>query len=441
MNDKTERAVASGLPVRSIRLTVVEGASSGDSSVFSEDRVSVGSADSNQVVISQPTVSRYHLELRREGAAVRVTDLGSTNGTRIGNVSVRDASVSVALPAKLTLGDVAVKLEDGEVVLQDLHQGEELGGLRGRSASMRRVMDNVRTLSQSDVSVLLIGESGTGKELLAQAIHDESERKDSPFVVVDCAAIPPSLFAAELFGHERGAFTGAERQRAGALERAQGGTVFLDEIGELPPSLQASLLGALERRRFVRLGGQQEVPVDVRLVSATNRDLRKDVNAGTFRLDLFYRVAVVLLDIPPLRQRTEDIEVLVRHFAEQAGAADEVDSLFPPELMQELAGYSWPGNVRELRNMVAGAIALKRPPSVESSAELLGDSPSTESDIIGSVLHMRYRDARSALLNEFEQRYLGALLERSEGNVRRAAREGQMNRSYLIELLKRHGIR
>ncbi|MFO0567952.1 MAG: sigma 54-interacting transcriptional regulator [Polyangiaceae bacterium] len=437
MADSTLRAATAGLPVRSIQLTVALEPTI--SRVFGGERISIGSAEGNDLVVRHPTVSRFHLSLERDAAEVRVTDLGSTNGTRIGPVVVRDASVSLAGPATLKLGDISIQVDDGEVVMQSLHGAEALGGLRGKSPAMRRLMADVRKLAESDVSVLLIGESGTGKELIARAIHDESRRASQPFVVVDCAAIPPSMFAAELFGHERGAFTGAERRRAGALERADGGTVFLDELGELPAALQAALLGALERRRFTRIGGSEEVPVDVRVVSATNRDLRKDVNSGTFRLDLFYRLGVVVLEVPALRRHPEDIPLLIQHFLAEAGATEEASSLFSEEVVRQLMAYPWPGNVRELRNLVASALAMGRKPSLD--AVTTAAPGGADHDVIESVLSLSYKEARGELLERFERRYLEALLQRSEGNVRRAARVAQMNRSYLIDLLKRHDIR
>lgn len=443
MDDSTLRAATAGMPVRCIRLTLT-GETGAVSTVFTGERVRVGSAQGNDLVIGHPTVSRFHLTLERDAADVRLTDLGSTNGTRVGAVLLRDSTVVVTQPTSLVLGDIALELGDGDVVMQPLYDDDELSGVRGRSPAMRRVFAQVQKLAQSDVSVLLIGESGTGKELIARAIHDLGPRRRAPFVVVDCAALPPSLFAAELFGHERGAFTGAERRRAGALERAHGGTVFLDELGELPPELQATLLGALERRSFLRLGGTESVPVDVRVVSATNRDLRREVNTGVFRLDLFYRVAVTLIEIPPLRRRPEDVPLLIRHFARELSAEADVDRLFPEPLVRELERYDWPGNARELRNVVASAIALDQSPSVDhvgNSTAVASDAERAVDSDLDDLLHTNYREARSALLQRFERRYLSALLDRSEGNVRRAAREGGINRSYLIDLLKRHGIK
>jgi DNA-binding NtrC family response regulator len=287
-----------------------------------------------------------------------------------------------------------------------------------------------------DVSVLVTGESGTGKELLARAIHAESPRRGNAFVVVDCGAIPAHLVASELFGHERGAFTGADRRHAGAFERAHGGTLFLDEIGELPLDVQPALLGALERRSIRRVGGSEEIAADFRLVAATHRDLRAAVNSGAFRLDLYHRIAVVTLEIPPLRDRPDDIPLLVEHFLRQEGHDGPVEEIFDRAAIKRLAQRRWEGNGRELRNHVAATLSIgaEPPPMAESDPTVASD------DIIGSVLGLTYKDARRVLTDAFEARYLAALLERSGGNVRQAARLARMDRSYLIELLRRHGL-
>jgi DNA-binding NtrC family response regulator len=239
--------------------------------------------------------------------------------------------------------------------------------------------------------------------------------------------------ASELFGHERGAFTGAERQHVGAFERAHGGTLFLDEIGELPLALQTNLLGALERRRIRRLGARSEISVDVRVVSATNRDVRGDVNSGAFRLDLYYRIAVVTLRLPALRERVEDIELLVEHFLREAGYDGAVDQLISSAAMRSLETHHWPGNVRELRNMIEATLAMGEPPPLQAAP--------LEGDALAPLLPLTYKAARQQLLDQFEARYLAALLARTEGNVSRAAREAQMNRSHLIELLHRHRLK
>jgi DNA-binding NtrC family response regulator len=253
-------------------------------------------------------------------------------------------------------------------------------------------------------------------------------------VTVDCGALSPTLVASELFGHERGAFTGADRQHVGAFERAEGGTLFLDEIGELPGALQATLLGVLERRRFRRLGGRADITVDVRIVSATHRDLRAEVNAGTFRLDLYYRLAVVVMRVPPLRERVDDIPLLVEHFLRESGHDGPVAELFSPAALRSLAEHHWPGNVRELRNLIEATLAMGEAPVLERTGQAVAGAAADPTTV-------PYKDARAAVLAEFERRYLSALLARAHGNVSLAAREARMDRSHLIDLLRRHQLK
>jgi len=304
---------------------------------------------------------------------------------------------------------------------------------------MRKLMLQVERAAKSEVTVLVVGESGTGKELVARALHDLGPRREAPFVTVDCGSLAPTLVASELFGHEKGAFTGANQQHVGAFEQAHRGTLFLDEIGELPAQLQTTLLGALERRRFRRLGGRSDVEVDVRVVSATNRDLRAEVNRGAFRLDLFYRIAVVSLSLPPLRERKEDVPMLIEHFMRAAGHEEAVDALFPPKAMIELSEHRWTGNVRELRNAVEATLAMGETPPL-SVAGREGASTAS-SDPVAPLLEMKFKDARGRLVAEFEERYLRRLLARSDESISRAAQEAGLDRSHLTHLLKRHGLR
>jgi DNA-binding NtrC family response regulator len=304
---------------------------------------------------------------------------------------------------------------------------------------MRRLMAKIERAARSEAAVLLCGESGTGKELIARALHDLSPRKTGPFITVDCGSLPPTLVASELFGHEKGAFTGADRAREGAFERAHGGTIFLDEIGELPASLQTTLLGVLERRQFKRVGGYKDIDVDIRIVSATNRDLRSDVNRETFRLDLYYRLAVVSLRVPPLRERADDIVLLVEHFLRELGHDERVEELFSPRVLESLRAHHWPGNVRELRNLVEATVAMGEEPVLDEPAAV--PRPSGQSDLIEPLLELRFKDARRRLLDEFERRYAQRLVERAGGNVSKAARTGRMDRTYLIDLLHRHGLK
>ncbi len=420
--------------VRTILAEVVAGPDQGKQHRSGADRIRVGTAEGNDLVLADPTVSRFHLELQRQRGRLRVVDLGSTNGTRVGALVLRDAGGDADSGTTLELGETRIRVADGDLVTVDAGP-ESLGGIRGSSPVLRRLLVDLERVAKTEVSVLLIGESGTGKELVARAIHDESPRAEEPFVTVDCAAVSPTLFASELFGHERGAFTGAERQHIGAFERANGGTLFLDEVGELTPELQSALLGVLERGRLRRVGGRDDVQVDVRLVSATHRDLRAMVNAGGFRLDLFYRIAVVLLSVPPLRDRSSDIPALVSHFLEEAGFQGRVDDVFPAPEMQRLQQHAWPGNVRELRNVVLGTLALGSTPDISAG-------PTGEiSDPFRALHSLSYRDAKQRIVDQFERSYLEALLEKSGGNVRQAARDARMDRSYLMELMKRHGLR
>jgi DNA-binding NtrC family response regulator len=427
-------------PVRRLRALVVSGPDEGKSAAPDADILTVGTADGNDLCLSDETVSRYHLELSTLDSGIRVVDCGSTNGTRLGTASIERALVQP--DTVLTLGRTTLRIEAAERAVVELHPHDALGQIRGRSRVMRRLMARLEKLAQSEASVLLIGESGTGKDLVARALHEGGPRASEPFITVDCGALAPTLTASELFGHERGAFTGADRQHVGAFERAERGSVFLDEVGELSPELQAHLLGVLERRRIRRVGGQRDIAVDVRVLAATNRDLRADVNSGTFRLDLYYRLAVVSVEIPPLRERAQDVPLLVEHLLSECGYEGEVESLFPTPVMQRLIDHRWPGNVRELRNIVEATLATGEAASPDGS-EVTGPEPSNghPSVPILAEVGLPYKDARNRLLHEFEARYLGRLLERCGDNVSRAAREACMTRSHLFDLLRRHNLR
>jgi DNA-binding NtrC family response regulator len=285
----------------------------------------------------------------------------------------------------------------------------------------------LQRLSDSDATVLLIGETGTGKGALAEAMHRMSTRANGPFVVVDCGAIPGNLIESELFGHEKGAFTGADRKREGAFSLASGGTLFLDEVGELDIDLQPKLLRALESREIRPVGSNQSEKVDVRIVSATNRDLREEVNRGSFRSDLYFRLNVMRIELPPLRERREDIPMLVESFYRKLV---EDDTASPPaELLSRMLRGEWPGNVRELRAAVERAVVLG---DLEST-EPLRSSANAEFDYTTS-----YREAKEAAIGRWEERYIPELVERYDGNLSRAARAVSMDRNHLRKLLRRY---
>ena len=385
-------------------------------------------------------MSRFHCAITREAGGFRVLDTGSLNGTRLRGVRVRDAMLELP-ESRLEVGDsVLVLREVGTVHSAELPARPSLGPLYGVSVPMLQLFELVRRVAKSDASVLIEGESGTGKELVATELVQRSARADKPLVIVDCGAIAPSLVETELFGHARGAFTGAVRDRAGAFELADGGTLFLDEIGELPLDVQPKLLRALTGE-VQRVGEAAPRKVDVRVVAATNRRLEREVNLGRFREDLYYRLAVVSLRVPPLRERPGDLGVLVNAFLLDLDAADRGD-LFDAALLERMASYDWPGNVRELRNFVErmvvlgevdggslGATSTPPPPSPPPAADAPPD------------LGVPFRQAKDAAVASFERCYLEALLAATEGNVSKAARQAGLERMYLHRLLQRHGLR
>lgn len=423
------------LPVRTLRVTVLEGPNAEACVDADSEAVTVGTAPGNHLELSDETVSRYHVELERTDRGVQVVDHGSTNGTWLHGARVERATVPPGTVLKL--GRSRIRVDDGADVAADVLQADALGGLRGRSPVMRRMMAQIQRAAQAEASVLVLGETGTGKELIARALHECGPHAQAPFEVVDCGAQLPTLVASELFGHEKGAFTGADTSHVGAFERAHGGTLFMDELGELPNSLQPMLLGALERRSFRRVGGTEPVNVQVRFVAATHRDLRDQVNAGKFRQDLYFRVAVVLLKVPPLRERPEDVPLLVAHFLQSLGYDGDSRDVIPPAVMASLEAHSWPGNVRELRNFVEAAYAMGEAPHLEARPEDTSSSAESQQDL----LKLPYSEARSEVLDAFERRYLSALMEHSEHNASEAARHAKMNRGYLNQLLRRHGLR
>jgi len=411
--------------VSSLRVEVIDGPDRG-ASITGGELISVGTARDNALVIGDFTVSRYHLELAARPGGIAVTDLGSTNGTYIGGIRIERAVVPPGTP--VTLGGTTIRFDDAVRHSVPAPEVATLHGMIARSPQMLRLFADIDRIAGSATSVLIVGESGTGKERVAEALHARSGRAKEPPVTIDCGALASSLIASELFGHERGAFTGADRPHVGAFERAGTGTVFLDEIGELPAADQASLLGVLERRRIRRVGGTQEIDVQARVIAATNRDLRAEVNNGRFRHDLYHRLAVVVLRLPPLRERREDILPLVRHFARELGAAEPVETLFGVELLQRWERHPWPGNIRELRNAVEAALLVG--PGYEpvpARPDSAGLAP--------------YKDARATVLREFERDYLERLLALAGNNVSQAARTASMDRSHLIDLLAKHGLK
>ena len=336
-------------------------------------------------------------------------------------------------------GGIAARHPADAVGPRSVETDERFGRMVGRSPAMQSVFDVMTKAATSDATILLEGETGTGKEVSAEAIHLGSPRRDKPFLVVDCGAMPPQLLESELFGHERGAFTGAVSSRQGVFEAAIGGTVFLDEIGELSIDLQPKLLRVLERREVRRVGTNNHLPVNVRLIAATNRSLREQVAVHKFRSDLYYRLAVVEVKLPPLRDRLPDLPLLVEHIVRNLGPIDEPTqaTVRSAPFLAALTSHTWPGNIRELRNYLERCVALHdfAPPRAGSP---IGSASGPEGAVnIGQPL----REAREAWVGAFERRYLEELLRQHENRVSSAARAAGVDRIYFYRLLWKHGLR
>ncbi|HSN98814.1 MAG TPA: sigma 54-interacting transcriptional regulator [Candidatus Nanopelagicales bacterium] len=391
----------------------------------------LGRDPSCSVVIEDREVSSTHCELRAEGPGVLLRDLGSRNGTFVGGVRVREGILTA--PCSIHVGGSVLGFEPLDKERVDVGFDENFGPLVGAAPRMRHLFRMLREVSPTDLSILITGETGTGKELVAQAVHEHSSRSSGPFVVLDCASIPGPLAESLLFGHERGAFTGAIERRSGAFQDAHRGTIFLDELGELPPELQPKLLRALAERKVKRVGGSAYEAVDVPVIAATRRDLGRFMNTGQFRSDLFFRIAQVRIELPSLRERREDIPILVQRACERIGrserTADVVDLV-----MSTLAQHDFPGNVRELVNVASVAASL--PLGAESVASLL---PLEGGGEVAPALSA-FSEAKRSAVSAFEQRYFNDLIRATDGNVSEMARRAGMERHHVRAFLKKYGL-
>ena len=432
--------IESGLKVRRYVMYVAEGPDAGLERSLESGTVLIGTHPDNDVVLSDPTASRYHLEIQMRAEGIRVSDLDTTNGTYLGDT--RLGSVIVRERVRLRVG--------GDTVLEVIPADERVdmapfseryfGEAYGASPPMAALFRLLAQVAVTDSTVLLEGETGTGKELIAEGLHALSPRNVRPFVVVDCGSMPRDLMAAELFGHTRGAFTGASSAKSGLADEANGGTLFLDEIGELPLELQPHLLRLLEKKEARPVGDTRPHQVNVRVVAATNKNLREAVHAGRFREDLFYRLAVVQVEVPPLRQRPEDIPELVRIFLRQIGQ----DAFAVPEaIMSQLMEYHWPGNVRELRNVVERGLSIATSPMGQNLAPAPPPRAPERREPPGistEMMEIPFKEAKGMLVEAFEQEYLVRLLDRHQGNISRAAREAGIDRNYIHRLVKKYGL-
>jgi transcriptional regulator with GAF, ATPase, and Fis domain len=378
----------------------------------------VGSAPDCDLVVCDPKVSRHHLSVELLPGMVRVRDLDSRNGTTY--LGARISLAKVPTGGTVTLGKTTLRFAPLDEAPVPESSRTELGGMIGGSRQMRQLFAVLERLGPADSTVLIHGETGTGKDAVAGALTALSPRASQRLVVFDCAAVQANLMESELFGHAKGAFTHADEARIGALEYASGGTLFFDEIGELPLALQPKLLRALECRAFRPVGSDETRKIDVRVIAATHRDLEADVAAGRFRADLYFRLAVAVVKLPPLRERQEDIPLLARHFATQCGGPT---TTLDPSTLAALQCERWPGNVRELRNAVERLVTLGR------SAQ-----PGRAERPVG------FKQAREWLVQQFEHDYLVEVMQRHEGNISAAARESGLSRSQFYRLLWQHGL-
>ena len=410
-----------------VRVTVLSGMASGLTREIGEVPVVCGKDPACQLVLPDGSVSRQHLEIARGRDGIELRDLGSTNGSHYGGASFR--ALRVGPGAEVVVGDVRLRLEAAD-------DGSPL--LLGESPALRAVLETLDRAARSDVGVLVLGETGTGKELAVQHLHRRSVRAGRPLVVCDVGALPAGVVESELFGHQRGAFTGADQERIGAFRSAQGGTLCLDEIGELPLGGQPKLLRALEAREVHPVGADRSIPIDARIVAATHRDLAAEVAAGRFREDLYHRVAVVTVRLPALRERPGDIPLLVRAFvartAARTGASPELDEA----TLAALGAYEWPGNVRQLRNVIERACVLAgsgridpRHLGLEAAAVAAPSTP---------VRELPFHDAKEDLVRTWERDYLEGVVARAGRNLSLAARRAGLDRAHLYRLLRKHGL-
>jgi DNA-binding NtrC family response regulator len=485
-----QRALDPGLQERRCQLTVLNGESEGTVIEIDKPSFTVGK-DGADLVLTDATVSREHFVIEQQAGAFVIRDKQSTNGTWIDQFRIREAYLRPGIVVRA--GEVQLRFEPLFTRVEVQPSAEDrFGSLVGRSVKMREIFTLLQRVAMTDATVVILGETGSGKSAVARAVHEASERKSGPFITVDCGAIAETLIESELFGHERGAFTGATQRRQGALEQAQGGTLFIDELADLRLDLQPRLLRVLEEREVRRVGGNEAIKLDVRVIAASRKDLWGEVQSGRFREDLYFRLAVFTIPMPPLRERGEDIPLLAKEFAQQIKGGDRLLARVSQERMNQLGQYPFYGNVRELRNVIERAIHLDGDPldflgpvaGIPSGASTAAPSPIAPSsqptepplqptpargfepppprtpapvevpdlpsdgarDADGAVrlavdCTLPFKEAKEKLLDSFEAEYLERLLQRSpEQSASAIAREAGIDRKHLYNLAKKHGV-
>ncbi len=433
---------------------------------FDKDEVRIGAMDDNDIVLRDDTVSRHHCKIIQEDTGYTLVDMRSTNGTFINKVRIREAFLKPG--CMIAVGHTQLKFNAREEEVEIVpSRKDQCGDLIGRNSKMREIYSIIEKISPTATTVVIEGETGTGKEVVAQSIHKLSNRDKGPMIVFDCGAVPPNLIESELFGHEKGSFTGAVMTRQGLFEMADGGTLFLDELGELPLDLQPKLLRALEQREIRRVGSSKSIKVDVRIIAATNRNLEEEVRGGRFRQDLFYRLSVVRLLLPSLRERPDDIPLLVRHFLKTqpynrgADGTQRVKSV-SAACADCFGRYAWPGNVRELVNVMERAVsfcdgdeiqpedlpehirdAAPAPLPIDASStgsfeKAVVEAPRPPVELVNGTV--TFKDAKEQWVSSFERDYIISLLKRHGGNISHAARDADIDRKYFRKLMKKYDI-
>ncbi|MFH1874108.1 MAG: sigma 54-interacting transcriptional regulator [Pseudomonadota bacterium] len=434
--------------LRKCQLIIAEGPNRGKKFSLNKSTVIIGKRDTNDIVLKDTTVSRTHLEIKHLEDSFLLRDLESTNGTFVNGTRVKEAYLSPGDLIKVGNTSLEFVAYDEKVRIEPADR-DSFSNLFGKSTKMRQIFAIMERISASVATVIIEGETGTGKELVARAIHENSARSKKPFVVFDCSSVAPNLIESELFGHEKGSFTGAVKARRGAFEEATGGTIFLDEIGELTPDLQPKLLRALEQREIKKVGANIPTKIDVRVICATNRNLKKEVDEGRFREDLYYRLSVVKILLPPLRERLEDIPGLVEAFLTTGKFNQLPDGSYKVRRVEDdalklLARYEWPGNVRELNNVIERACsfvegdAISKPHLDFIFAEMYHGEDRTERMAVDTEIP--FKDAKQKIVESFEKEYLIDLLQRNNNNLSKASREAKIDRKHLRNLLKKYDI-
>ncbi len=452
MSDQTQTIISSlpvALKVKKYRLNAH--LNKPQSQDFQKREIYIGSHPDCDFCLQDPSISRQHAKIELDEKGYRLVDLDSKNGVFIGDLRINDIYLNSPMTFRCGAVDVDFEL-GGDTIEVAISSENHYGNLLGQSLAMREIFGLLERVAPTPATVLIEGESGCGKELVAAAIRQNSERAQKPFIIFDCSAVSKDLIESELFGHVKGAFTGAVSDRKGAFLQANDGTLFLDEIGELSLELQPKLLRALENHMVRPVGSEKTYPVDVRVIAATNRSLANEVQAGNFREDLYYRLAVIKIDLPPLRKRKEDLPLLVEHFL--SDASQKFNRPAPNvtfSTMQKLKAYNWPGNVRELRNFIERACLLANDDRIETkylNTKLDAQNSETNSSndsaaYVELVLQQQtpFKEAKQTIVEQFELQYWKKLLETTNGNISKAARLSDMHRKSVEYIVRKLNLK